>query len=68
MGEVYAHIASTRPEKALIVTDGFIENVPFDQRTLIGSTIVEALIPEKGCDKTLKRMGVHVTVLPELPD
>jgi hypothetical protein len=68
MGEVYAHIASTRPEKALIVTDGFIENVPFDQRKLIGSTIVEALIPEKGCDKVLKRMGIHVTVLPELPE
>jgi hypothetical protein len=59
------HILKTRPTKALIVTDGFVES---DGRDFTGAGEIEALIPHNGHPDVLKNIyGIPVTMLPELP-
>jgi len=67
LGCVYQHIRQTRPEKALIITDGFVEDssaaaCPRDLCT------IEAIIPHDGYDTILvNQHKVPTTRLSKLP-
>jgi hypothetical protein len=50
---VWEHLERTRPQKALIVTDGFVES---DARGFRGEALVEALIPHDGHSTILKNV------------
>lgn len=67
LGCVYQHIRQTRPEKALIVTDGFVEDssAGAKPRELCA---IEALIPHDGYDTILvNQHKIPTTRLSKLP-
>lgn len=57
---VLEHIRQTRPKKALIITDGFVES---PNGSVIGSCHIEALIPASGSPNRLKEYGIPVHTL-----
>jgi hypothetical protein len=56
---VYEHLAKTGATKALVITDGYVE-----QRLGPPPCILEALIPHDGYEQHLKAAGIPVTRLP----
>ena len=67
LGCVYQHIRQTRPEKALIVTDGFVEDSSAGAKPRELCTI-EALIPHDGYDTILvNQHKIPTTRLSKLP-
>ncbi len=64
---VLDHISKTRPESAVIVTDGYIEAIP---HALVGSTShsrIHALVTRDGSPSELDRAGLSYTQLPKVP-
>ena len=61
---VIKHIAATRPQKALIITDGFVEKVDPVLLGLIADQQIEALVPASGTPSVLEGNGIRVTQLP----
>ena len=64
---VLEHIARTRPESAVIVTDGYIESIP---RNLVFSTRparIHTLLTRDGSAAELNRAGLSYTQLPKVP-
>lgn len=57
---VLDHIRKTRPKKALVITDGFVERP--DGSALIACNI-EAIIPATGTPEVLKEYGIPVNTL-----
>jgi hypothetical protein len=57
---VLEHIRQTRPKKALIITDGFVES---PNGSVIGSCHIEALIPASGSPERLKEYGIPAHAL-----
>ncbi len=67
MNCVLRHIAETRPENALVVTDGYIEKC---NRALLGAardTSIHALIARHGDPARLEGEGIPTTQLAEYP-
>jgi hypothetical protein len=61
LGCVYEHLRKTRPAKALIITDGFVED---GKPSGTGPCHVEAIIPHDGHDTILSNVhGIPVTRL-----
>jgi Putative metallopeptidase domain len=61
---VIKHIAATRPRRALIITDGFVEQVEPELLGWIADQQIEALIPASGTSSILEKSGILVTQLP----
>jgi hypothetical protein len=57
---VLEHIRKTRPKKALVITDGFVER---PDGFTIKSCNIEALIPATGTPDVLKEYGIPVNTL-----
>ena len=64
---VLEHIAKTRPESAVIVTDGYIESIPRALVGLTGRTRIHALVTRDGSPLELNRAGLPYTQLPKVP-
>jgi len=59
---VYAHLRKTKAHRALVITDGYVENdLPAPPCHL------EALIDHKGYAENLEKAGIRVTRLPVFP-
>jgi hypothetical protein len=67
MNCVLRHIIKTRPRSAVIVTDGYIEQV--DRRLLAetGSTKIHAIVSRDGDSTKLSQAGIAYTQLERLP-
>jgi predicted metal-dependent peptidase len=64
---VLEHIAKTRPESAVIITDGYIETIP---RTLVlqtNHTRIHTLLTRDGSATELNQAGLSYTQLPKVP-
>lgn len=68
MNCVLEHLAETRPERALVVTDGYIE--PCDPGLLAAArgTAIHALVSRDGGPGELERAGIGCTQLSSHPD
>lgn len=64
LGCVYSHIRQTKPAKALIITDGFVEAPPSCNQT-DHLCQIEAIIPHNGTDSVLVKYGILVSRLSE---
>ncbi len=60
---VLAHLRHTKPPKALIITDGFVETLRFNDYS-VPSTKVEVLLTSKGTPDVLKQSSWPITALP----
>ena len=67
MSCVLEHLALTRPASAIVVTDGYIENV--DQRLIqgISATRFHAIVTRDGNPSALHRAGISYSQLDEVP-
>lgn len=67
MSCVLEHLALTRPASAIVVTDGYIEQV--DRRLIkaISSTRFHAIVTRDGNPSTLRQAGITYTQLDEVP-
>ncbi len=67
MSCVLEHLALTRPASAIVVTDGYIEQV--DQRLIkgISATRFHAIVTRDGNPSELRRAGITYTQLDEVP-
>jgi hypothetical protein len=64
---VLEHITRTRPESAVIVTDGYIEEIPRALVLQTTSTRVHTLLTRDGSPLELERAGIPYTQLPKVP-
>ena len=64
---VLEHIARTRPESAVIVTDGYIERIPRALVLPTQPTRIHTLLTRDGSATELKRAGLSYTQLPKVP-
>ena len=64
---VLQHVARTRPESVVIVTDGYIETIARSQVALTASTRIHALVTRDGSAKELQQAGIAYTQLPKVP-
>jgi len=67
MSCVLEHLALTKPASAIVVTDGYIEEV--DERLIqsISATRFHALVTRDGSPSALRRVGITYTQLDEVP-
>lgn len=65
---VLAHLAETRPEKALVVTDGYIEACDPTLLRKIRGVALHALVSRDGNPAALEQAGIPCTQLNEYPD
>ena len=64
---VLEHLALTRPEAAIIVTDGYIEAVPKVLVKAASATRIHVLLTRDGSGAELTRAGLSYTQLPKVP-
>ena len=64
---VLEHLAKMRPESAVIVTDGYIEEVPTELVDAIGSVRLHAVVTRDGDPSELKLAGIPYSQLPKVP-
>jgi len=64
---VLEHIAKTRPESAVIVTDGYIEPIPHSLVLQTNHTRIHTLLTRDGSASELHRAGLSYTQLPKVP-
>jgi hypothetical protein len=64
---VLEHVARTRPECAVIVTDGYIETIARSQVAQTAPARIHALVTRDGSAKELQQAGIAYTQLPKLP-
>jgi hypothetical protein len=67
LGCVLDHIARTRPESAVIVTDGYIETIPRAQVLPTQATRIHTLLTRDGSPTELDRAGLSYTQLAKVP-
>ncbi len=64
---VLTHIAATRPESAVIVTDGFSEEINPELMKSVLPTRIHALVTRCGSTTELDKVHIPCTQLPEVP-
>jgi hypothetical protein len=64
---VLDHIAKTRPESAVIVTDGYIESIPCSLVLQTNHTRIHTLLTRDGSASELHKAGLSYTQLPKVP-
>jgi hypothetical protein len=67
MSCVLEHIASTKPQAAVVVTDGYIERLDPNLVRRVATTRVHALLTRDGSAGELHRAGLAYTQLDKLP-
>ena len=67
MNCVLAHLAETRPEKALVVTDGYIEACNPELLKQVRGVTLHALVSRDGSPARLEESGIPCTQLSEHP-
>jgi hypothetical protein len=67
MNCVLAHLAETRPAKALVITDGYIEVCDPDLLSAAGDTTLHALVSRDGNPTRLADAGISSTQLSDFP-
>ena len=67
MNCVLEHIIKTRPGSAVIVTDGYIEEVDLKLLTEAKPTKIHAIVSRNGDSSKLSRAGISYTQLERLP-
>ncbi|MCP4893325.1 MAG: hypothetical protein GY911_05875, partial [Actinomycetales bacterium] len=68
MNCVLEHLAETRPERALVVTDGYIEQCDPGLLAAARGTAIHALVSRDGSPGELERAGIGCTQLSAHPD
>ena len=64
---VLDHVARTRPDAAIVVTDGYIEPISLQQVAKTGSTRLHVLITRDGNPDLIARAGLPYTQLEKVP-
>lgn len=64
---VLEHVARTRPRAAVIVTDGYVEQLGPEALRAVGATRLHALVTRDGNPSALHRAGLPYTQLERLP-
>jgi len=67
MACVLEHIAETRPSSAVVVTDGYIEEVDVKLLARTTATKIHAIVTRDGNPAALRRIGMPYTQLDEVP-
>jgi hypothetical protein len=67
MACVLNHVALTRPEAAVVITDGYIEKLPGDLIEKAAHTRMHVLLTRDGSAAQLARAGMAYTQLAALP-
>ena len=67
MGCVLEHVARTRPQAAIVVTDGYIEPLTPTQVAATAGTRLHAIVTRDGNAALLQRAGLPCTQLSRLP-
>jgi len=67
LGCVLDHVEKTKPASAVIVTDGFVEEIPADRVRRITGTRLHAIVTRDGNPISLQRAGIPYTQLERLP-
>ncbi len=67
LASVLEHIARTHPGSAVIVTDGYIENIPPELVAKASSTRLHAIVTRGGSTAELERARIPYTQLAEVP-
>jgi len=67
MSCVLEHIVETRPDAAVVVTDGYIEPLPQALVTSVTSTRLHAIVTRDGSPAQLKHAGISYSHLSEVP-
>ncbi len=67
MACVLEHLALTRPESAVVVTDGYIEDLPRALVQKVSATRLHVLLTRDGSPGQLARAGIPYTQLAALP-
>ena len=67
MNCVLEHIIRTRPRSAVIVTDGYIEQVDMRLLSRARTTKLHAVVSRNGDPSKLSRAGIPYTQLERLP-
>lgn len=67
MGCVLEHIARTRPEAAVVLTDGYIERLGRKDVKVIGNTRLHAIVTRSGSTHALGEAGIPCTQLRRFP-
>ena len=67
LGCVIEHLKATRPQKALVITDGYVASPPGEWRDTLTRHGVEFLISNGGSTQIVCKLGRPVHTLPALP-
>ena len=68
MGCVLEHVTRTRPSAAVVVTDGYIEELtPREVRAALAATRLHVIVTREGNPESLKRAGLPYTQLSKVP-
>ena len=67
MACVLQHVALTRPEAAIVVTDGYIEDLPRELVKRAAGNRLHVLLTRDGSATKLERAGIAYTQLDRLP-
>lgn len=67
MACVLEHIARTQPPSAVVVTDGYIEQLPRTLVRSIGSTRLHAIVTRDGSAALLEKVRIPFTQLGRIP-
>ncbi len=68
MACVLEHIFKTRPESAVVVTDGYIERLPREALLQVASTRLHAVVSRDGNPGLLRAAGIPYTQLDRRPE
>jgi hypothetical protein len=64
---VLRHIAATRPQSAVVLTDGYIESVRPESISAAAATRIHCIVTRDGSTHELDRAGLKSTQLGRLP-
>jgi len=64
---VLEHVAKTRPACAVIVTDGYVEQIPRKRVAALAATRLHAIVTRDGNPAPLKSAGIAYSQLGRLP-
>jgi hypothetical protein len=67
MASVLQHVAKTRPQAAIVVTDGYIDDLPPELVRRAAGNRLHVLLTRDGSATTLDRAGIAYTQLSRLP-
>ena len=64
---VLEHVAKTRPQAAIVVTDGYIERIDKRLVTKLAATKLHVLLTRDGSPVEIRRIGLPYTQLDKVP-